>query len=334
MTPLQPPHLAERQNPPRRVTRRALLGGVAALATGLAGCAGGQSYRWARRYLTVATTGGALRQALHAAAFDPFVRATGCTIQDLSLSSREIDRALRRQWLSGRVQWDVVILDAPSATLAAQRTPGLFSAGDPPIFALDTLALAYREGPVGEHHPATWAEVWSGTTPGTRLWPDAPVGLLEIALLADGAATESLYPLDLDRAFAALARFREQDPGWWQSSKLAGEALALGKADLVLGYGGEHRAAIDGGAAATIAALPMPLLPLTINLTQGSPNQDIARDFAAYVSAGEAQAAIQEGGYGIRAPLPPTALPLDLAWWRDQGPAALARFEQWRGTLG
>ena len=317
-----------------RLTRRGLLGGSAALALGLAGCAGRPTPRWARRYLVVVTTGGALRQTLHAAAFYPFGRATGCTVQDLSLPARDIVRELRRQALSGRVQWDVVVLDAPHAALAAREAPGIFATEDAPVFAADSLALADRTGPLAGRRVATWAEVWSGGIAGMRLWPDDPVGLLEIALLADGVVAEALYPLDLDRAFAALDRFRQHNPSWWQLSKSAGEALMLGQADLLLCYGGELRAAIAGGADASIAALPSPLLPLKLSLPQRSPNQDVARDFAAYLGGDAAQAVLQAHGYGATATLPPEAFPLDVAWWRERGTEAMARFERWRGTLG
>ena len=316
-----------------RLTRRSLLGGAALLATALAGCGEERPARWGGRFLTVVTTGGALRQSLFGAIFDLFRRATGCRVQDISLPVGDILRELRRQALVGQRQWDAVVLDAPHAALAARETPGLF-ATEGAIFAVDTLALAYRTGPLGERAPTTWDEVWSGDVPGVRLWPEDPVGLLEIALLADGIAPGDLYPLDLDRAFASLDRLRVQAPIWWRLSARAGSALTFGEADLALAYGGELRAAVAAGAIATVAPLPTPLLPLTLNLPQRTPNGDVARDFAAFVRDTAVQEALHAQGYGTTGALSPSAFPLDVGWWREAGGEALARFDRWRAGSG
>jgi putative spermidine/putrescine transport system substrate-binding protein len=306
------------------------------LAAGLTGCGGEQLPRRAGRYLTVVTTGGALRQTLYEAAFEPFRRATGCVVHDISLSASEIVRELRRQALIGRVQWDVAVLDAPHAALAARKTPNLFAPateGDEgTAFAVDTLALACRTAALAGRLPTSWAEVWSADLPGRRLFPQDPVGLLEVALQADGVAPGELYPLDLDRAFESLDRLRALAPAWWQLSENAGTTLALGGADLVLSYGSQLRASIDGGADATIAPLPTPTLPLLLTLPQRAPNTDVARDFVAYLLGEEAQATLREQGYGAAGSLPPSGLALDAGWWREQGGEAMIRFERWFGA--
>jgi putative spermidine/putrescine transport system substrate-binding protein len=319
-----------------RLTRRALLGGALTLAAGVTGCGGGQTPRWAGRYLTVVTTGGALRQTLYAAAFDPFHRATGCVVHDVSLPASEIVRELRRQSLVGRVQWDVAVLDAPHAALAARETPDLFAPAsegdDGTAFAVETLAVACRTGALDGRLPASWADVWSARVPGVRLCPQDPVGLLEAALLADDVVPGELYPLDLDRAFGSLDRLRALAPEWWQLSERAGATLALGGADLAMCYGSQLRAAIDGGADATIAPLPSPTMPLLLTLPQRAPNTDVGRDFIAHLLGEEAQATLRQHGYGAAGSLPPSGLALDAGWWREQGGEAMARFERWFGA--
>ncbi len=319
------------RRPQPRLTRRTLLGGAALLGLGLTGCGEETPQRWSGRFLTVVSTGGALRQALFGAVFDPFQRATGCRVQDIALPVGDILRELRRQLLVGQRQWDAVVLDAPHAALAAREMPGLF-ATEGSAFAVDTLTLAYRTGPLDDHALTTWTEAWSPDLPGVSLWPDDPVGLLEIALMADGIAPDDLYPLNLDRAFASLDRLRVQAPSWWQRSARAGTALAFGEADLALAYGGELRAAITGGASATITDLPAPRLPLTLNLPQRAPNGDVARDFATFVRETAPQAALQDQGYGSTGVLPASAVPLDVAWWREAGGEATTRFTRWRNS--
>jgi putative spermidine/putrescine transport system substrate-binding protein len=286
----------------------------------------------------VVTTGGALRDALDAAALRPFQRETGCVVHDVSLPVGEMLSELRRQALAGRMAWDAVVLDAPHAALAARQTPGLFApaaeGAEGAAFAIDTLALACRTGVTGKHLPTTWAGAWSADLSGARLWPQDPVGLLEGALLADGVAPGALYPLDLDSALRSLDRLRALAPAWWRVSQEAREALALGEADVVLGYGGELRAAITGGADASFAPLPEPVLTLALALPQGATNADVARDFVAYARGSEAQAALRQQGYGAAGSLPTSGLALDVGWWREQGSGAMARFEAWFGAGG
>lgn len=327
--------------PARALSRRALLVAAAGLAAGLAGCGGEPVRRWAGRSLAVVaiggvlrlggvTTGGALRQALYEAAYAPFARATGCRVQDFALPIGDILRESRRQSLVGQVQWDALVLPAPHAALAARATPGIFAAEPLPV-ATDGLVLAYRTGPLRGQVPASWADVWSGDLPGLRLLPEDPVGLLEVALLADGVAPDALYPLDLDRAFAALDRLPEGTVAWWQPAGQPGEQLTLGAADLALLPAGEARAAIAGGAVATVAPLPSPSFPLAICLPARAPNRDVARDFATALQGEPIQAALRDASYGQPA-ASPDSLPLDIAWWHEEGVAALARFERWRAS--
>ena len=71
----------------RAFLRAAALGGAALLGLAACGPLGSPTAgRWTHRYLTVATTGGALRQSLWQAAFVPFQQATGCRVMDVNLS--------------------------------------------------------------------------------------------------------------------------------------------------------------------------------------------------------------------------------------------------------
>jgi putative spermidine/putrescine transport system substrate-binding protein len=53
--------------------------------------------------------------------------------------------------------------------------------------------------------------------PGKRAFPDYPTYLLPLALVGDGVAPDQLYPLDLDRAFAALEKIKDHVSVWWQA---------------------------------------------------------------------------------------------------------------------
>lgn len=348
----------------RRYPRRALLhaarrwGGAALLTTALGGCAArpGASRRWGGRFLTVATTGGALRQALAAAMFVPFSRETGCRVMDVVVSVDDMVRELRRQVLVGVPEWDVVAIDLPRLAALSTETPALLdritgpaasgpgggAASDFGVTILsDTLALACRTGPLAGRAPADWPSAWetdAGAFPGPRAYPRDPLGLLEIALLADGADPARLYPLDLARAFGSLGRLFPAIRLWWRQPDRVAEALTYGEADLILARGGDLRAAIGGGAVARLAPLPLPMLPLALGLPRGAPNGDVAREFLSAARGSEAQASLANAGYAPVAELDapsvpdetaPPAFPLDLAWWQTNGTEAFARFAAW-----
>ncbi|MGN6360933.1 MAG: extracellular solute-binding protein [Thermomicrobiales bacterium] len=343
----------------RRAFLRAAFGATAAL--GLAACTRSDSRtpgRWTHRYLTVATTGGALRQALWQAAFVPFQQATGCQVMDVNLPLDTLVPELRRQILTGQTQWDVLALDAPTIAGLASVGPALFEAlnhdtlsqlGLPAAaispnsasILLDTLGLAYRTAPYAGRAPTAWPAVWDASStgfPGPRLFPANPVGLLEIALLAAGVPPDPrrLYPLDLDRAFHSLDRVRPAITDWWAEASRPGAALAQGEADLVLAPAGSLRAAIAGGAIAALAPLPQPQLALALALPLRAPNGDVAQDFLAFTLDTQTQSAFASQGYrpaipasAKQTPTTETTFPLDLGWWGANWAAVSARFAAW-----
>ena len=330
------------------------LGGALALGgCGLGAAPSGE--RWAGRFLTVATAGGALRADLWTALCAPFTRATGCRITDVSLPPDELVGELRRQFFSGRVEWDAVVLDTPRLLVLARDEPQLFAR--PPDRALawraapsaaermvgvplltDTLLSLRRVAPFADDAPDSWAACWDGGRfPQPRALPRDPVGLLEAALLADGVAPPALYPLDLDRAFAALDRLRDAVSDWWTVRERGTDALVQGMVDLLVTRGGDARAALATGAHIAPLDAPQLALPQALALPRGAANAAQARDFLAFALTDEMQVTFAARGYWpalATAPAPaatPAPVPLDLDWWATQGGVALARFAVWLG---
>src|SRR3954451_16568771 len=185
---------------PRRAFMRSAIGagGAVALAPLLGGCVAGDAagvHRWSGRFLTVVTGGGALRQALFGALFEPFARASGCRVTDVVLPARDLTTELRRQVLIGQTEWDLVALDAPRLAALSRDTPSLFTRlGDLSLdrrallpeplrdsgiaILSDTLALAARPASFGGRIPQTWPATWdTASFPGPRHFPRDPVGL-------------------------------------------------------------------------------------------------------------------------------------------------------------
>ena len=62
----------------------------------------------------------------------------------------------------------------------------------------------------------SWADFWNVRDfPGKRTVPDNVTSALPMALLADGVATDKLYPLDLNRAFRKLEQIKGSVAVWW-----------------------------------------------------------------------------------------------------------------------
>ena len=150
-----------------------------------------------------------------------------------------------------------------------------------------------------------------------------------------GSSPEGLYPLDLDRVFAALDRVRPALTAWWTNPERAAEALTTGAADLLVARSGELRAVLAGGAAAAIVPEATLAIPVALAALNGAPNGDVARAFFAHALLAETQGALREAGYqpwlSDDDQEGGAALTSDLDWWAAQGGAALARFAVWWG---
>ena len=73
-----------------------------------------------------------------------------------------------------------------------------------------TTVLAYRTDAFkGRRAPASWADFWNvKDIPGRRGLRKHPFDTIEEALMADGVATDKVYPCDIDRALASLDKIK------------------------------------------------------------------------------------------------------------------------------
>jgi putative spermidine/putrescine transport system substrate-binding protein len=80
--------------------------------------------------------------------------------------------------------------------------------------------LAYDTAATGGRTPESWADVWDlKNFPGKRMFSKLGYGDLEAALLADGIPRDKLYPLDVNRAFAKIAKIKDQCVFWGTGSE-------------------------------------------------------------------------------------------------------------------
>ena len=104
-------------------------------------------------------------------------------------------------------------------------------------FAEASIIIAFSQDafPDGGKQPQSWADFWNiEEFPGKRSFQNfEPVKVIEAALLADGVAPESIYPLDWDRAFAKLEEIKPHVVKWWGSGTEAQQLLATGEASII-----------------------------------------------------------------------------------------------------
>jgi putative spermidine/putrescine transport system substrate-binding protein len=150
---------------------------------------------------------------------------------------------------NGEVSWDLLDVEGDFAYRAASDhllEPLDFSVIDKqdidPRFVFDygigsfyfSFVLAYNQTAIGEHVPTGWNDLFDiERFPGKRALYKVPSpGVFELALLADGVAPESLYPLDLDSAFRKLDSIRDATVFWSYGAEsqqlLASSTVSLG----------------------------------------------------------------------------------------------------------
>jgi putative spermidine/putrescine transport system substrate-binding protein len=347
----------------RNVTRWSLV----LLLISFVGCGGGdvgeEDAPAAPETLVVASFGGAWQEAQSASMFQPFAAATGVTVEEREYAG-ELE-LVREHGEAG--EWDVI--DVEPAELLHGVEEGLFEPIDWSGIDRDALLpSAVHEYGVGlmtyaivhgfsteahESAPATWADFWDTERfPGKRALRDNPQWMLEIALLADGVPAADLYPLDLDRAFAALDRLRDHVvmfDDWAEPAEL----LAAGEVTFAVGTNGRLAAARDAGEPVDFSWQGSVVSSDWFVIPKGSQNKARAQELVAYAVGLEAQSAFPRLiDYGPvrtdalealpaevqeRLPSQPAhmadAVLFDAEWWRANEDEANRRWEEWTASL-
>ena len=159
--------------------------------------------------------GGETYQTRHRLIFDPFTKLSGATVVDAPWDYGKFLNMVD----SASPEWDSIDFDGYS-------TVALVESGQAPakladwVRRCDAVDKAYQDYAAGSYAysvvmgwssslkgtPETWADFFDTKKfPGKRAFPKSIyAGTVEIALMADGANKDDLYPLDFDRAFKKL----------------------------------------------------------------------------------------------------------------------------------
>ncbi|MBR9841347.1 MAG: ABC transporter substrate-binding protein [Rhodobacteraceae bacterium] len=310
--------------------------------------------------ITFVTWGGAYRDAVTEGTIKPFTEETGIAVNIIDTPDLA---KVKAQVMTNNVEWD--IFDAPGAMGASGEKEGYWEPIDPSVFdatdmtvaPTDTLlpfytyagGIAWDGDKYGEgEHPKTFADYFDlETFPGLRTFRDRPSETLEAALLADGVAPADMYPLDVDRAFAALDRIKSEVASWVSATPQTIALLRTGEVDYSYTYASRVKTTAKEGGNIQFS------FDQTLNgleylaVVKNAPNKENAMRFLAFAMRPEIQAATME--LLGNAPVSKAAVPLisdesrkwlpDLSdpnhlvmndqWWAEEFETVTRRFKEW-----
>jgi Spermidine/putrescine-binding periplasmic protein len=181
--------------------------------------------------LIVNNWGGPTVEKFHTAWYGDFPAATGIQLAPTSIP--DVSK-LKIMAQVGNVEWDVVDFEGSQMLLAVkddllvpidydllfslvpreQLDPAVLTAYGVGSTAFSTV-IAWNKDLFGDNGPQSWAEFFDTEKfKGRRALYAQPKPALEIALMADGVKPNEIYPMDLDRAFAALDKIGPKVDLW------------------------------------------------------------------------------------------------------------------------
>jgi putative spermidine/putrescine transport system substrate-binding protein len=320
------------------------------------------------RDLTIVSFGGALQNAERTVFFKPFSEESGVAIAEDSWDGGV--GVVRAKVTGGNTPWDIVEVD--NSELAVGCEEGLFEPLDfDRIGGADAyLPMAVSDCGVGvivynqvlaydgnrlTDGPTSWADFFDLTKfPGKRALRQGPIGNLEIALMADGVATDQVYDTlrtdaGVERAFAKLESIRD-NLIFWKAGAQPPQLLASGEVVMTSSYNGRISAANESDGrnfkiawAGSVATLD------SWAIIAGSPKVEEAYAFLAFAGRPEVQKDLPSHiAYGVtsvkanelidpaKMPDLPTApqnlsvaLPYDTQFWLENTDRLTERFNSW-----
>jgi len=214
-----------------------------------------------------------------------------------------------------------------------------------------STVLAYRTDAFkGRKAPKSWADFWNVKDfPGRRSLRKNPNDTLEEALMAGGVPTASLYPLNVDRAFANLDKIKSNIDVWWNTGAQVEQMLKSGEVDMIGTWVSRPQAAIAEGAPVTIVWNQNLWGCDTWSILAGTPNAAACREFIKFASDPKRMASLveffpagvtQPGAFKyIKADIAkncPTyagnvknGVKIDPKYWQDNLAPVMERFNSW-----
>lgn len=351
-----------------QISRRGLMfGGAAAGAAALLPASARRALA-AEDSVGFCSWGGSLQELQRTHVLDPFTAESGIKVVEDSLPFPSRIKAMVD---SGNLEFDVVQTDL--LTILSLEDMGEYFepidysmidpaalAGIPEEVRLEkgvgylywSYNIAYRTDAFPDGAPQSWADVWDTEAfAGPRTLTSADDGqypALEFALLADGVAKEDLYPLDVDRAFAALDRIKPAVAKWWSSGSEVVQLYTSGEAATGSAYSGRILTARNEGAPVDlnwnqgqasldylmiVKGAPMDRAMKLINaLLQVEPSVEVFNTYNGGPANADVLAGLSEGRAADLPSYPENLSQMyvqDSRWWADNLVPIIERFKEW-----
>ncbi len=221
-------------------------------------------------------------------------------------------------------------------------------------YAVDMLPygeiLAYRTDAFKDAKPTGWKDFWDAEKfPGPRTLISGSGGLvpeLEFAEMAAGTPPDKVYPINIDAAYASLAKIKPSVVKWWEAGAIPAEML--NDKEVVMGSAWNGRiAAIQAAGAPVEVVWNQGLLKRDAwAILKGTENKENAQKFCAFITLPISQARLSMLiPYGFvnsaaaqyipasqlaRLPTAPSIIEqliiFDSQWWADNRDAVLAKW--------
>ncbi|WGW11462.1 ABC transporter substrate-binding protein [Saxibacter everestensis] len=259
--------------------------------------------------MTFTSWGGEFQKGQEEAFGTPFAEKSGAEV----LFDGPTDVAkIKAQVDAGNVSWDVV---NASPTMNTAHCDELFEPLDWNL--IDTSKLPestpkskcyvpslsygytffYNADKYGDNPPKNWADFFDTKKfPGTRAVDGRPVptaGTYEAALLADGVATDDLYPIDTDRALKKWTDIQDSLK-YWSSGAEQTQMAQSGEADMVFGWSGRIYEANQSGANFKPVWDKAFIASDSFSIVKGSKNKVAAHAFINYALGADQQKKMAE----------------------------------------
>lgn len=345
----------------RRVLKEAATVGVAAMAfPAIWTPAHAQEKR-----IVVRDPGGPYAEGFSEAFYKPFKAATGIEVVPI-VAQADPTAQIKAMVDSKNFAWDMALLNRQSADVLTNPKTGIYledvNVNAPEIpekfrsqYLIATLVLqtvlAVRTDKFKDRKmPNSWADFFNVKDfPGRRAMRRNPADTLEEALLATGAKGESMYPIDLDKAFASLNTIKKDVHVWWTGGAQTSQLLKSGEVDMCPTWNARAQTVIDEGAPVKIIWNEGLWSYEGFSILKGTPKAAICREFIKFTCDAKRQAVYTKHlAYGpsnpeaykhiepARAQILPafpanlaTSVQLDGRYWASNKDAVTERFNTW-----
>ena len=286
-------------NPSRRNALRLATVGLATIgAPAVLNYARAQSKR-----IVVRDDGGVYTTAYGACFYRPFTEKTGIEVIGVQANAEPIAQ-IRSMVETKTYTWDMAKISQPAILLLTQGDKVFLEKhgleNDPNVMSIPaafmspygvatnvySTVLAYRTDAFkGRKAPNSWADFWNVKDfPGRRSLRKHPFDTIEESLMAAGVPTASLYPLNVDQAFANLDKISPSIDVLWNSGAQVTQMLTSGEVDMIATWVSRPQNAMIDGAPVAISWNQNLWGVDNWSILAGTPNADACREFIKFAS--------------------------------------------------